>query len=578
MKNTTFFYNLATSLKDMFSVSSRISTLVYLVSFLVLIFSFLHLGIFASIHGTYDSFYSESYISSVLFNLIQNLKDLLNNPDLSLEERLEIQKEFKALSKDHKEIIKEAKAAQTKEQKIAKIKETKAKKKAKLQQFYQSSLYRKLCNLLQYDIKDKIKYCAFNSKWLKAKDPELVNPSDFDFNFYTYDVEAFLNNGVFQAYQFGMYHPDLGYKSFYGVNCIQDAFDFILGYNFNSNDVCFYAHNGGKFDMLFLIKELNRRSINDIITLIDKNNSIFMLQFSYNGINFKFLDSFKLMPFGLDKLLKDFGIAVDGLEGKLPFDHSWMNYEKLYYTGSLPVWLESYSKTLEQLSISTQPFFIQNYCEIYNKIDCIGLHKLIFNFFKQFSIDFNLNLTHCITLPQLVMELFRSKWLDSNETIRLLSDQSYNFIKEAYKSANVSVYKPYGEKFYAYDVNSLYPFCMKKDMPVGTPRPHDVSLGLEKLFGFAYAKVECPRNLKIPVLPVKSIVNGSEKLRTPAGVFKGVYFSEELKYAATLGYSIKLIKAVQFDRHKNLFHGFVDFFYDRKLPQKGPKELLQNFV
>lgn len=184
---------------------------------------------------------------------------------------------------------------------------------------------------------------------------------------------------------------------------------------------------------------------------------------------------------------------------------------------------------------------------------------------KEYKIDFS----HCVTLPQLAMEVFRSVYLKSNKLIRLLSNRHYNFIKEAFRGANVSVYKPYGEKLYAYDVNSLYPYCMLKPMPVGTPKPYDVSMGLQDFFGFAYAEVTCPEDIKIPVLPLKTMVNGTEKLIFPTGVFKGTFFSEELKYAEKLGYSIKLIRGLEFNKSYNLFHEYVHNFYNKKLTSNG---------
>ena len=41
----------------------------------------------------------------------------------------------------------------------------------------------------------------------------------------------------------------------------------------------------------------------------------------------------------------------------------------------------------------------------------------------------------------------------------------YNDIKQAYYGGITEVYKPYGENFYYYDVNSLYPFASLNDMP-----------------------------------------------------------------------------------------------------------------
>jgi hypothetical protein len=111
---------------------------------------------------------------------------------------------------------------------------------------------------------------------------------------------------------------------------------------------------------------------------------------------------------------------------------------------------------------------------------------------------------------------------------------------------------------------------MKMDMPVGAPKKYNPKLGLDNFFGFAQALISCPKGLEIPVLPIKKIINGTEKLIFPTGTFKGTYFSEELKYAAKLGYEIKLIRAYSFQRSNDLFHKYVDHFYEKKSNGKGP--------
>ncbi len=105
------------------------------------------------------------------------------------------------------------------------------------------------------------------------------------------------------------------------------------------------------------------------------------------------------MPLGLDKLLKDFSININGLIGKLPFEHSWINVQNIYYKGTLPKWLKGYAEILKNLSILIHSFSIYEYYKFYNRINYIGLHKLNFKIFHQFVIDFKINLMHCIILP-----------------------------------------------------------------------------------------------------------------------------------------------------------------------------------
>jgi hypothetical protein len=408
-----------------------------------------------------------------------------------------------------------------------------------------------------------------------------VKPEDFSMNYFTLDIEAYPDEkGNFIPYMLGIYSEELGYQSFYGTNCLSEAVKFILNHNYDSSSVTFYAHNGSKFDFLFLIRELNSNGIDSIRMLKDKQNGIFYIEFEFNGVKFIMKDSFKLMPLGLDKLLKDFSIDVNGSIGKLPLDHNWVNAANLYYTGPTPSWLSHIEGDLISMGVITNgEFSFQRNCEVYNRIDCIGLHKLIYKFFQTLVSEFKIDFSFCISLPQIAMELFRSVYLKSNKLIRLLSDRHYKFIKQAYYGSNVSVYVPYAEgKIYAYDINSLYPYCMMKDIPVGTPRPYDVSKGLQDFYGFALAECTCPPDLKIPVLPYKANINGSDKLIFPTGTYRSVYYSEELKYAQSLGYSIKLIHGYSFERSKDLFHGFVQNFYHKKSTGTGVKKAISKLL
>jgi hypothetical protein len=219
-------------------------------------------------------------------------------------------------------------------------------------------------------------------------------------------------------------------------------------------------------------------------------------------------------------------------------------------------------------------FSFQKYCEVYNRIDCQGLHKLIYKFFYLLVEYFKVDYSHCVSLPHLALEVYRSKFLKSNKLIRLLSNRHYNFIKQSYKGSIVSVFKPFGKNLYFYDINSLFSAMMLKSLPVSTPKSYDVSKGLEGFFGFTEAEVTCPTDLYIPVLGIKANINGSEKLIYPTGAFKSIFFSEELKYAVKLGYRVKLIKAISFNKSDNLFSEYVNFFYNKKSSSTGASKSL----
>ena len=89
-------------------------------------------------------------------------------------------------------------------------------------------------------------------------------------------------------------------------------------------------------------------------------------------------------------------------------------------------------------------------------------------------------------------------------------------------------------------------------------------INLENFFGFIEVEVLCPIDMKRPVLPHHLI----GKTFYPVGNWKGVYFSEELKAVAKLGYTFKLLKGYEFSK-ANLFESYINYFYEIKKNSTG---------
>lgn len=105
-------------------------------------------------------------------------------------------------------------------------------------------------------------------------------------------------------------------------------------------------------------------------------------------------------------------------------------------------------------------------------------------------------------------------------------------------------------------------------MPAGAPvwRTSLEDQPLESLFGFFEALVQCPDTMERPFLPYRS-KEGS--LLFPTGAFRGVYFSEELKYAITLGYQITVLRGYVFERKRSPFEHFVNDLYASRIEAKS---------
>jgi hypothetical protein len=168
--------------------------------------------------------------------------------------------------------------------------------------------------------------------------------------------------------------------------------------------------------------------------------------------------------------------------------------------------------------------------------------------------------------------------------------------KDAFYGGRVEVFKLLDcdsneEKMY-FDVTSLYPYVVaRKKYPVGHPIILTENLGTSLLpyFGFIKCSILPPKELLIPVLPVK--ING--KLLFPLcsicaeqqtkdfcshsdreRQLTGTWFSEELKLAIEKGYIIKTIHEVYHfeNQSSKLFTKFINKLYKIKLLATGKPE------
>ena len=60
---------------------------------------------------------------------------------------------------------------------------------------------------------------------------------------------------------------------------------------------------------------------------------------------------------------------------------------------------------------------------------------------------------------------------------------------------------------YLYDINSLYPYAMMQELPIGNPKfingNFNIDETLKDKVGFLYVRVECP-DQNIPFLPFRN--------------------------------------------------------------------------
>jgi len=210
-----------------------------------------------------------------------------------------------------------------------------------------------------------------------------------------------------------------------------------------------------------------------------------------------------------------------------------------------------------------------------------------------------------LSTSTLSLKIFRSKYLplpkasaEGKVNIPILKRRDDTFTIQSYFGGATDYYNLEAENLYYYDVNSLYPFvptlwawdqrAMCKPMPFElirkvkdfSPRPRpwaEANFNLNNFFGFLKVEVNCPLNVKVPVLPNK--YNG--KTIFPTGIWIGTYLSEELKAVQKYGY--QFIEGYEFSK-VDLFSpyplgkgpkgDYVNNFYEQKKSSTGPERFI----
>jgi len=294
-----------------------------------------------------------------------------------------------------------------------------------------------------------------------------------------------------------------------------------------------FVHNLGSFDGLFLHKALSNKYPEPemVNTLIDDNNKFIQITLNINNFSINWKDSYRLFSVSLDDLCKVFNVP-----GKTAKYDTRFNDIKFFRNARL------------------SNLFIK-----YSLQDSVALYHALTKAQEIYSSKYSVDIAETLSSSSLSLKIFRALFLNTN--IPVLKGIEDSFIRRGYFGGHTDYFKAYAKKLFYYDVNSLYPFAMLKDMPHEMIKFHKnmFNIKLEDFFGFCLCEVTTPKNILKPVLPYKH--NG--KTIYPTGTWIGVYFSEELKAIVKLGYHVRLIKGYEFSRI-NLFSGYVHHFYNQK--------------
>lgn len=323
-----------------------------------------------------------------------------------------------------------------------------------------------------------------------------LRPAKTQVNFAVYDIES-LN---WNEFLLGGFYDGENYACF---TSIEGLCKHILKRKYSGWYI--YAHFGGGFDHRFILDYLYKHRQDLQVTIIENSGNILSLRVvSADGLRrWTFVDSYQVIKGKLGELTTIFDVE----HKKLDID-------------------------IETIEDNTET-------RKYLEHDCKGLYEVIEKFY---GLEILKGMRHKITTSGLAMGIFRLRYLKKTILYKM-DDKKEEFVRRGYYGGRVEVFKMQAKNVREYDVNSMYVSAMLNPLPCGSKGIWARGYNFEEnTRAFLEVEVYCP-NIHIPLLPYRT---PEGKLIFPTGYFSGVYFSEEIKEALSLGYKIKIKRALIF--------------------------------
>lgn len=363
-------------------------------------------------------------------------------------------------------------------------------------------------------------------------------------------------------------------------NCMQN-------FNDNAPRVTIWAHNGGRYDWLFVHRYLMERNLLRLCRVVRGGGRYY--EIVYNGV-FIFRDSLNFMLGSLDRLGQDFKVAT--LKGIFPYRYlreccqieDILVGEAMIRSKLPPDMFDISQKVDGPMGLVVKRGMLETeYVEFMRErgwiydvkretclyladdVKCLSQVMECFRSGWQ-EMPYQPELFQYCTIGQMCHTYFLTNFLDS-QTYPTLDVMEDGFIRQALYGGRTEVFQRCvltPERIHYVDVNSLYPYVMEsKHLPGGDPIWHfaagdprvakfrgsafhiqviehsDLDQVCQRLnareaamYGFFEVDVQCPPDMHYPILPER--VN-DKNMFTNCTKRRMVYYSEELKFAIARG-------------------------------------------
>ena len=402
---------------------------------------------------------------------------------------------------------------------------------------------------------------------------------EIDNNIITWDIETYSTKNKIYVYSISLFgskhkavftnklllhniHPktkEIFNENVFISGCMYYFVHYLKKNHSSLNNHTFYAHNGSKYDIIFLLKEviLYDKEIKIIPKSVIETNNRFLnisIQIEKSIITFK--DSYALLPYSLYSLCISFNTKNSKLD---------IEIEKL--------------KKLDKI--------IEYFDEIvtYNIYDVISLHDILIKFNEHIFKIFKLNITKSTTIATLARNILRTEKYYTNELFNI-PDYVEEFVKKSYFGGRTECFilGHISDNINCYDINSSYIYSGIKPLPLGKSirikenTIEDVINNPLYKQSFVKVLVKLKNNINldnfIPLHPVKN-KDGLILYPIIKDWIEMVLYLPELKLGVKVGYEYKFIEGFYFKSSYSLKKIF-NHMYEERI--KYDKSNILNFV